>query len=224
MNQNFSVIVLAAGASARRRKPKQLLPYLGRTLVEHAARTALASGALEVIIVVGADAPALREELKRLPVRVIFNRDWAEGIASSIRYGMNALTPGVGCAVIALCDQPRITPGLLRDLAQRHFESGSPIVASSYDGVMGAPSAFGTDVYSELKSLKGIGGARDIIRRSVGPVEIVEFLDGNVDVEEPATIHWDLLPECTESPCDKYRDPTEARGPPRVTNNLSFSA
>jgi len=145
MNQNFGVIVLAAGASANRQRPKQLLPYLGKTLIEHAARTALASGAREVVVVVGSDAQAVREKLKHLPVRVVFNREWSEGIASSIRCGLVALGTNVDCAVLALCDQPRITPGLLRDLAQRQIETGSSIVASSYDGVLGAPSAFGSD-------------------------------------------------------------------------------
>ena len=224
MTQDFSVIVLAAGASARRQKPKQLLPYLGKTLIEHAARTALASGAREVIVVAGADAPAIREKLKRLPVRLIFNRDWADGIASSIRCGMDALGPEVSCAVISLCDQPRTTPELLRDLARRHFETGSPIVASSYDGVLGAPSAFGSDVFPELKSLKGNAGARDIIRRSTVPVETLEFPAGNVDIAEPASLPWVLLPETTESPRDKYLDPTQARAPPPATDHSSFSA
>jgi molybdenum cofactor cytidylyltransferase len=224
MSQNFAVIVLAAGASAQRQKPKQLLPYLGKTLIEHAARTALASGAQEVIIVAGEDAPTLREKLRRLPVRVIFNRDWAEGIASSIRCGINAVRSEVGCAVISLCDQPRTTPALLQELAQRHFATGAPIVASSYDGVVGAPSAFGSDVFSTLISLQGNTGAREIIRRSAVPVETVEFRDGNVDVDVPEAIHWVLLAGIAEAPRDMYRDPKEARGPPQATNTSSFSA
>jgi len=224
MNQNFGVIVLAAGASADRQRPKQLLPYLGKTLIEHAAVTALASGAREVIVVVGSDAPALREKLKNLPVRVVFNRDWDEGMSSSIRCGIAALSPEIGCAVIALCDQPRMTPGLLRDLAQRQFESGAAIVASSYDGVVGAPSAFGIEAFPELMALQGVSGARDVIRRSPVPIETIEFSGGNIDIEAPELFKWFLFPQTVEPLLDMQLSPWVARGPPQLMRRLSSTA
>ena len=224
MIQRFGVIVLAAGASEHRCKPKQLLPYLGKTLIEHAARTALASGAAEVVVVVGSDASAIREKLRNLPVKVVSNREWTEGIASSIRCGIGALGPEIVCAVIALCDQPRTTPGLLRELAQRHFQSGSPIVASSYDGMVGAPSAFGINVFPELLLLKGDHGARTLIRQSPVPIVAVDFSGGNVDIEEPKASQLTPPTRLTEAPYDTYRDPEEARGPPAVSRFFSFSA
>src|SRR4051812_45945036 len=109
-SQNFGVVVLAAGGSARLGRPKQLLPYLGQTLVEHAVRTAIASGAAQVVVVVGADAEAVRKTLSGLRLRIVENPEWQSGMASSIRCGISALDPGLSSAVIALADQPRITP------------------------------------------------------------------------------------------------------------------
>ena len=223
MNQNFAVIVLAAGATEHRQRPRQLLPYLGKTPIEHAARTALASGAREVIVVAGSDAPLLRDKLKNLPIRVVYNRDWEEGIASSIRCGIRTLSSDVECAVVALGDQAKITPGLLRDLAQKQFESDSTIVASSYDGVVGAPCAFSREVFSELLCLQGASGARELIRRAPFPIETIEFAEGNVDFDEASGFQWVPIAEVSESPRDTYRDPREARGPPTAKNNSSFA-
>ncbi len=161
------MVILAAGGSTRLGQPKQLLPYRGITLVEHAARTALDSGANEVVVVTGCEARQVADKLKELALIVAFNLDWAEGMGSSIRCGVSALGADIACVVISLCDQPRTTQDLLRDLAQRHFKTGAPIVASSYEGVMGAPSrAFGAELFPKLMSLTGDSGARELIRTS----------------------------------------------------------
>jgi molybdenum cofactor cytidylyltransferase len=183
MDKRFAVLILAAGASTRLGRPKQLLPYLGTTLVEHAARTAIASGADDVVIVLGAKADAVREKLVGLPIRIAFNSEWGEGMGASIRCGIQALSQDIDCVVIALCDQPHITPDLLRDLAHRQLHTGSPIVASSYDGVIGAPCAFGREMFADLMSLKGDAGARELIRNSPSPIETVAFTGGIVDVD-----------------------------------------
>jgi len=183
MSKRFAVVLLAAGGSRRLGRPKQLLPYLGRTLVEHAADVAVGSNADEVIVVVGAEHESVREKLAGAAVRIVLNPDWSEGMGGSIRCGVEALAAQTDCVVIALCDQPRITADLLRGLALRQFESGSPIVACSYGGVIGVPCAFGSELFPSLLSLTGDSGARDLIRSSPTPVEIVPFGGGNLDVD-----------------------------------------
>jgi len=211
---SFGVVVLAAGGSARLGRPKQLLPYLGRTLVEHAVRTALASGASEVVVVVGAEADAIRERLRGLRVRVVHNRDWAEGMGSSIRCGVAALSDSIGAAVIALADQPRITPGHLRSLALRLGESEKPIAASSYDGVVGAPCAFSHTEFPRLLALSGDAGARSLIRAGGAPVETISFDGANVDVDTPED-YQALVPDWEAVPLtETTHDPHEARAPP----------
>lgn len=183
MRKRFGIVILAAGGSTRLGRSKQLLPYNGMTLVEHAAHTAIASGSSEVVVVVGAESDAVRKSLGDLSIQIVFNSRWAEGMGGSIQCGIGALSPDIECAVIALCDQPRITSDLLRDLAYKQFETGSSIVASSYDGVIGVPCAFGREMFSALTSLSGEAGARDLIRKSTTPVETVAFSGGIVDVD-----------------------------------------
>ncbi len=88
-----ALMILAAGASTRLGQPKQLLPFRGRSLLRHAAETALASVCRPVVVVLGAFAERLRHELNGLPVQVAMNLQWKEGMSSSIRAGLKALAP-----------------------------------------------------------------------------------------------------------------------------------
>lgn len=216
----FSVVVLAAGASAHAGRPKLLLPYLGRTLVEHAVRTALASGASEVVVVLGDRAEAVRTKLRGLPVRIVVNRDWSEGIGSSVRCGVCAVGPDIDSVVIALADQPRITPDHLRTLSRRLAETGKTMIASSYDGVLGAPCAFARSEFPRLLALTGEAGARSLIRGASAHVEAISFVGANVGVPalpdgRPVIALWDPI-VLTEP----IRDPHLARGPPATPHYL----
>ncbi len=204
----FGVVVLAAGGSGRMGRAKQLLPYLGHTLVEHAARTAIASGATEVVVVVGAYADEVRQRLRKLKVRVVLNRDWESGMGSSIACGVAALSEAVDTAVIALGDQPRITPAHLRTLGTR----GREIVASSYDGVVGAPCAFARSQFPRLISLTGDQGARSLIRSE--NVETIPFEAANIDVDTPEDYQL-LVPGIDDEIFPEPEETSDApRGPP----------
>ena len=183
---SFGSVILAAGASARYGQPKQLLPYRGRTLVEFAAETALESGASAVVVVVGAEAEQVRGKLSRLRVEVVFNPQWAEGMGSSIRCGVAALPAEVDAVVIALSDQPRITPHHLSALVRRVISEGVKVVASSYAGVIGAPCAFARSEFPRLLALQGDAGARGLLRDTAVPIESIPFPDANLDVDTPA--------------------------------------
>lgn len=206
----FAVVVLAAGGSKRMGRAKQLLPYLGKTLVEHAARVALASGAAEVVVVAGAHASQVRDALKGLPVRVIVNPDWETGMGGSISRGVAAVGEAIETVVIALGDQPQITPEHLRELASQ----GKPVVASSYDGVIGAPAAFARSEFSRLLALTSETGARHLLRSGDTPPFVIEFAQANVDVDTPEDYRT-LVPEpLVGSPAQGHDVPDEARGPP----------
>ena len=183
----FGVVLLCAGASPSGGRPKGALPHLGRSLVVHAARTALASGASEVVVVLGDGASELRPLLTGLGVRIVTNRAWAEGIGSSVRAGIAALSPDLDGAVVTLGDRTRITPAHLRALAEGLGEA--PIVASQYDGVLGAPCAFARSEFPRLLALPGHQGARAILRdaaeRVAQQIATIVFAAANVRIDLP---------------------------------------
>lgn len=212
-NVSFSVVVLAAGVS------NQLSPFLGRSLVEHAARTALASGAGEVIVVVGHNAGEVRKRLARLPVRIVHNRDWTSGMASSIRAGISAIAADCEAAVISLCDQPRVTGAHLNALADGAMSS-APVCASSYEGVIGAPCAFARSMFPELLALRGEAGARQLIRRPGVECATIEFAYANVEAPK-APPHRPVLGEPSLGILiHRGLGTTDSRAPPIATSHL----
>lgn len=183
---NFGIILLAAGSSKRLGQPKQLLPYQGQTLLGHALQAALASQVSTVIVVVGAQAMAIKNEWAQTNATMVVNEAWQEGMASSIRLGIHTLTqlnPTVDGVIIMVCDQPFVTPALLDTLLATHGSSGSPIVACGYAGTVGTPVYFQKRFFPDLLALSGDVGAKKIIRQNIHQTAVVPFPLGAADID-----------------------------------------
>jgi molybdenum cofactor cytidylyltransferase len=181
-------VILAAGASTRMGKPKQLLLHGGRTLLRCAVETALASVCHPIVVVIGANAGRVRTELEHLPVLVAENREWAKGMSSSIRRGLETLVASGATlegAVIMLCDQPFITAAVINELVDAHRRTGKSIVASQYREVRGVPALFSIELFAEIASLRANEGARQVIANHADDVTTVSFAEGIVDVDTP---------------------------------------
>jgi molybdenum cofactor cytidylyltransferase len=186
-----AVVVLAAGGSHRLGTPKQLLPFRGRTLLRHAVEVAVEAASAPtagesvddpaVVVVLGAEAERLRAELRGLPVVVVVNSEWATGVGSSVRTGLQAAGEVPGCLFVA-ADQPFVTADLLRGMLAM-FRGGAPIVACAYAGTLGVPALFDRAYFGELAGLEGDAGAKRVIERHRDVVRIVEFERGATDVD-----------------------------------------
>lgn len=181
-------IVLAAGASTRMGRPKQLLRFRGRTLLRSAALAALEGGCRPVVVVTGAHAELSRGELRGLGVREAFNADWETGMASSVRAGLSALLEedaGAGAVVLLLCDQPFVTGGVVASLVNAHRATGRAAVASRYGGGFGVPALFARTLFAELSRLEGAAGAKQVITRHASDAHFLDFPAGETDVDTP---------------------------------------
>lgn len=185
----FAVVILAAGASVRMGEPKQLLPLDGRTLIERTVDAALDSAGWPVVVVLGANAAAIRPLLARRPVLIAENPAWAEGIASSLRTGIATLqqfSRTLDAAVIALCDQPAFSGAVVNQLVARQRETGRSIVAARYSGLLGAPALFLRQHFAELAALTGEQGARVLLQSDPARVAAVDLPALAVDLDTPA--------------------------------------
>jgi molybdenum cofactor cytidylyltransferase len=184
------IIVLAAGGSSRLGTPKQLIPFGGGTLLAHAARTALATRATRVVVVLGANADACHAALVGLAVEIVVHAAWAEGQASSLRAGLAALRAtgeAPDAAIIMLCDQPYVSSRLLASLTDRYIATRAPIVASQYDdGTIGPPVLFDRALFDQLHALRGDVGAKRVIEANGARCEIVPFPGGMIDIDTEA--------------------------------------
>lgn len=181
-----ALLLLAAGASTRMGRPKQLLPYQGRTLLRHAAETAVATACAPIIVVTGALHEELASEVVGLSVRVVHNREWETGMASSIRAGLAAVQDAQPRAIlIMLSDQPLVIPELLLQLVAQQRQSHAPIVAAAYGDTLGVPAVFDHTQFAALQQLQGAQGANRLIAGLGSAVGRVAFPAGLLDVDTP---------------------------------------
>lgn len=172
--------------------PKQLLTYRGRTLVRHAVDAALASTCRPVIIVLGANAEQTQPEVDGLPIQILQNSHWAEGLGSSIRAGCEALMSGAAppeAVVLALCDQPLVCSDDIDALVAVYRSIKRPIIASEYAGTLGVPALFAQPVLPELLHLAGDAGAKQVIQRHLAVVWPVPCPHAAVDLDTLEDYH-----------------------------------
>ncbi len=190
MAEDFScgLVLLAAGASRRMGRPKQLLPVAGQPLLRHVVEQTLAAPVSRVIVVLGAYAETIAPVLADLPVQIALNEDWASGMGSSVRKGLQQLmvgTPAATAVIIALADQPDCPADHFRRLVETQRTTGHSIIASTAGGVTGPPALFTAEWFPRLLTLRGDAGARMLLQEQQGALGLVP-LAGASDLDTPA--------------------------------------
>ena len=180
------IIILAGGASTRLGKPKQLLQYHGKTLLNHAVNEAANAKADAVVVILGKNADLFQNEINKEKVRIVKNKDWEEGMASSVRLGLDTLLtikPYMDAVIFMVCDQPHISSSVLNDLITTQQKTTKQIVTCNYGDSIGPPALFHKKYFRELAKLKGDVGARNIIQQNMNDVATVLFPEGKIDID-----------------------------------------
>jgi molybdenum cofactor cytidylyltransferase len=164
---SVAAIVLAAGRSTRMGGPNKLVAELrGKPLVRIAAEQALASRAKPVIVVTGHQRGEVEAALAGLPVRLVHNPDFADGLGSSVKAGIAAVPASVDGAVICLADMPQVDAALInRLIAAFAPERGALAAVPTIDGKRGNPVLWSRRFFPELMAIEGDVGARNLIAR-----------------------------------------------------------
>jgi len=182
------VLVLAAGASTRLGQPKQLVRLGGRPALHIVVANAVALAGHAVTVVLGAHARELTHLFAHSPASVIVNRQWEEGMASSIRAGLAALPPACTAVLIVLGDQLALTADDLKRLANAWKQDDGTLVASVYGQRLGVPAIFPRICFPELAELRGDQGARGVLERNSYRVVRVAMPNAAVDLDTPADL------------------------------------
>jgi CTP:molybdopterin cytidylyltransferase MocA len=202
--------VLAAGASQRFGRPKQLALLYGTPLVRYAILATATCHIAERTVVLGAHADEVARALDGsiVPLR---NPLWSEGIASSIRAAV-AWAHGRRAAalVLLLGDQPLVGARHVGRLVDA-WREGAPAVASVYADVLGVPALFDASLFAELRTLTGDRGAAGILRSRVD-VARVPCPEASLDVDTSLDLdaHLDTGPPKSAGTVvafDRRRDP-----------------
>ncbi|MEU5346129.1 nucleotidyltransferase family protein [Streptomyces sp. NPDC020766] len=178
-NEQVAGLLLAAGGGRRLGgRPKALLTHRGHPLVEHAVGTLRAGGCARVHVVLGAGADAVRERAVLPGCVLVDNPEWAQGMGSSLRAGLDSLAgTGVRAVLVSLVDQPGIGP---EAVARVHaaYESDETLAAASYDGKRGHPVLFGARHWAGIAATAtGDRGARAYLGAHEDEIVLVECGD-----------------------------------------------
>src|SRR6202171_2367091 len=191
-NRNVVAIVLAAGRSTRMGGPNKLLAELdGKKLVRIVAEQALASKAMDVIVVTGHQADLVEQALAGLKVKFVRNPDFAGGLASSVKSGIAAVPANADGAVICLGDMPLMSAQLIDRLIETFApDRGQLIAVPVSDGRRGNPVLWARRFFRELMTLDGDVGARHLIAKHAEAVaEVpVEGESAFLDIDTPQAL------------------------------------
>ena len=177
--------ILAAGASTRFGSPKQLVRLAGTPVLHQAIMNAGLVAGHSATVVVGAHARDIGPALRQSAVTVVVNRDWEEGIASSIRTAVHSAPPGCEGLMLVLADQVAVTGDDLKRLYAAWRRHPVLIAAALYGGAPGLPAIFPRWAFSDLLQVRGDRDPRLVIRRNVDRVVRVPMQNAGTDLDTP---------------------------------------
>jgi molybdenum cofactor cytidylyltransferase len=182
---SIHVIVLAAGEGTRFGSAKQLACTGGVPMLHSVLRCAIASVGDPITVVLGAYADTIAPTLDGMPVSIVVNSEWREGIASSIRIGLQRTADRCDGAMLLLGDQAAITSIDLQRLAAAWRRDPTVIVAAQYSNGCGVPAIFPRIRFKELAALRGDRGAKCLLEMPKRSIISVEMSNAALDVDTP---------------------------------------
>ena len=157
-------IVLAAGESRRMGRPKLLLPYGDRTIIETVVQNVVSSRADRVVVVLGGYRREIEEKIRGFAVKRVINRRYQEGMLSSVRRGLSALPPSARAAAFILADQPEVASSVIDLMIEAYRREKKGIVLPVYRKKRGHPLLIDLKYRREIESLSPDIGLRGLLR------------------------------------------------------------
>ncbi|MDA4121466.1 MAG: nucleotidyltransferase family protein [Thaumarchaeota archaeon] len=192
-------VVLAAGLSSRMGRPKQTLPIRGKSMLQKVLEVFRKSRVDGVVVVLGAREREVRNKVEFKDEKVVYNPRYAEGMSGSLKLGLAEAGPWAEAVIVALGDQPYLSPSTVNRLIKAYSDSEAPVVVPVYKGRRGNPVLFDRRTFSQIMSITGDEGAKSVIKQNKNAVLEVTVEDEGVqtDIDTP----------------DDYRKATSALGP-----------
>jgi molybdenum cofactor cytidylyltransferase len=182
------MLILAAGESKRFGKTKQLLSIGTQTVLQKTIGNYINSNASQVIVVLGHQSEQIAASIRNMPVTVVINNNYKQGMGTSIVAGLSAVKTGTEGIMLALADQPLVDTETINFLIHAFKSGGKGIIIPVYKGKRGNPVIFDNKYMDQLLHLTGDIGGREIIKNNPGDViEIPVNSEGvllDIDTEE----------------------------------------
>lgn len=173
-------VLLAAGAGARMgHRPKSLLELGGVPLIRRQLIALSGAGVDEVVVVLGHFADRIEQAVKEFPVTLVRNLEPDQGQVSSLRLGLQALSPKLDAVLVALADQPLINSQDINDLigAYKKRPTDSQVVQPFVDDLPSNPVMFTSEVRDQILAGQANVGCRQW--QSANPQRVYHWVSTN---------------------------------------------
>jgi molybdenum cofactor cytidylyltransferase len=177
--------ILAAGPSSRFGSPKQLVRLAGAPVLHRAISNVAFVAGQSITVVLGANAGEVTAALRQSAASIVINRDWEEGLASSIRIAVQCTPPGCEALLIQLADQVALSADDLRRLHAAWRRHPVLLAAALHGGAPGLPAIFPHWCFSDLLSLRGDRDPKIVIRRNIDRVVRVPMANAAINLDTP---------------------------------------
>ena len=177
--------ILAAGPSTRFGSPKQLARLGGALVLHRAVANAAGVAGHSVSVVLGAHAREVAPALRLSAASVVLNREWAEGLASTIRAAVRGAPPRCEGLLLLLGDQAAVTADDLKRLFAAWRRHPVLIAAALHGGAPGLPAIFPRWAFTDLLELRGDRDAAQVLRRNVDRVVRVPMPNAGIALDTP---------------------------------------
>jgi molybdenum cofactor cytidylyltransferase len=181
--------ILAAGPSTRFGSPKPLARFEGGLVLHRAVANAACVAGHSVGVVLGAQAREIAPAMRLSSASVVLNRDWAEGLASTIRAAVRSAPPGCEALLLLLADQVAVTAEDLRRLFAAWRRQPFLIGAALHGGAAGLPAIFPRWAFADLMELRGDRDAGLVLRRHADRVVRIPMASAGIAFDTPQDLH-----------------------------------
>ena len=194
---HIAAIILAAGSSARMGAFKPLLPLGERSILEHVIETVRSSRIEEILVVIGHRAQELGPVVEKAGASAVFNRDFEQGMFSSVCAGVRRLGRPVDGFFLLPVDIPLVRPATFRRMAAAWGQRPGRICSPAFAGKRGHPPLVPAALIPAILKSPGVGGLQKVLEN---------FEDRALDVAvADENILFDLdLPEDYEAAKGRY--------------------
>jgi molybdenum cofactor cytidylyltransferase len=176
-NIKITGLIVAAGESRRMGTAKQLLPFGHSTILGQVIKNALESNLDEIVVVLGYQAQEISQSISGIPVKVVINPEFRQGLSSSIKKGLSSIAK-TSALMIILGDQPLVGKEIINSLIAEFAKGNRGIIVPVYNNTKGNPVIFAPTYRNQLLALQGDVGGKGIVRAH--PEDVAEL---NVDSE-----------------------------------------
>ena len=187
----FSAILLAAGQSKRMNGENKLTKEIqGIPLIKHSVKNILASSIDELIVILGYQKEVIEKIIdKNERIKFAFNVNYENGMASSIKTGLNNLSEKTEAFFICLGDMPMVNSDIYNQLIQS--KNNKEIIVPTYKGQQGNPILFSKSIKEKIMTIQGDVGAKKILELNKNKILNVEV--GNQSIRKDFNTKDDFI-------------------------------